>query len=312
MLEYDDVMNSQREVIYKKRRHALHGERLAVDIMNMMYDVGEQITIDAQDQGDFEGFKMNLITTLGIETPISEKEFLNENSTVIADKIFEKVIKSYKEKSEMIAKNAFPVIKNVYETQTQYENILVPVTDGMKTMQIIANLKKSYESEGKDVVLSIEKGITLGMIDDSWKEHLRELDDLKQSVQSATYEQKDPLLIYKFESFNLFKEMIQKINSEVVSFLAKGNLPMQDPNAVKEAQAPRGLDNSRLKEERTDLLSQAHSDTQGSRKSAPVTRTEKKYGRNDKVKVQYNDGRIMEKKYKMIENDISRGECRII
>jgi len=312
LLEYDDVMNAQREVIYKKRRHALHGERLAVDLMNMMYDVGEQITIDAQDQGDFDGFKMDLITSLGIETPISEKEFTNDNSTVIADKIFEVVIKSYKDKSAIIAKNAYPVIKRVYENNTQYENILIPVTDGVKTMQVIANLKKSYESEGKDVVLSIEKGITLGMIDDSWKEHLRELDDLKQSVQSATYEQKDPLLIYKFESFNLFKVMIQKINSEVVSFLVKGNLPVQDPDAVREAQAPRGIDHSRLKEERTDLLSQAHSDTQGPRKTAPVTRTEKKYGRNDKVKVQYKDGRVTEKKYKMIENDIKRGECRII
>ncbi|MBE9483903.1 MAG: preprotein translocase subunit SecA, partial [Bacteroidetes bacterium] len=292
LLEYDDVMNAQREVIYKKRRHALHGERLAVDLMNMMYDVGEQITIDAQDQDDFDGFKMDLITSLGIETPISEKEFMDDNSTVIADKIFDVVIKSYKDKAAIIAKNAYPVIKGVYENNTQYENILVPVTDGVKTIQIIANLKRSYESEGKDVVLSIEKGITLGMIDDSWKEHLRELDDLKQSVQSATYEQKDPLLIYKLESFNLFKIMIQKINNDVVSFLVKGNLPVQDPDAVREAQAPRGIDHSRLKEERTDLLSQAHSDTQGPRKTAPVTRTEKKYGRNDKVKVQYNDGRV--------------------
>jgi len=312
LLEYDDVMNAQREVIYKKRRHALHGERLAVDLMNMMYDVGEQMTIEAKDQGDFEGFKMDLITSLGIETPISEKEFMNDNSTMIADKIFDVVIKSYKDKAAIIAKNAYPVIKGVYENNTQYENILVPVTDGVKTIQIIANLKRSYESEGKDVVLSIEKGITLGMIDDSWKDHLRELDDLKQSVQSATYEQKDPLLIYKFESFNLFKIMIQKINIDVVSFLVKGNLPVQDPDAVREAQAPRGIDHSRLKEERTDLLSQAHSDTQGPRKTAPVTRTEKKYGRNDKVKVQYNDGRVAEKKYKMIENDIKRGECRII
>ncbi|MCK5764346.1 MAG: preprotein translocase subunit SecA [Bacteroidales bacterium] len=312
LLEYDDVMNAQREVIYKKRRHALHGERLAVDLMNMMYDVGEQITIDAQDQDDFDGFKMDLITSLGIETPISEKEFMDDNSTVIADKIFDVVIKSYKDKAAIIAKNAYPVIKGVYENNTQYENILVPVTDGVKTIQIIANLKRSYESEGKDVVLSIEKGITLGMIDDSWKEHLRELDDLKQSVQSATYEQKDPLLIYKLESFNLFKIMIQKINNDVVSFLVKGNLPVQDPDAVREAQAPRGIDHSRLKEERTDLLSQAHSDTQGPRKTAPVTRTEKKYGRNDKVKVQYNDGRVAEKKYKMIENDLKRGECRII
>ncbi len=312
LLEYDDVMNAQREVIYRKRRHALHGERLAVDLMNMMYDVGEQITIDMQDQGDFEGFKMELITSLGVESPISEKEFLNDSSTDIADKIFDVVHKTYRSKSESIAKTAYPVIKNVYENNTQYENILVPVTDGIKTMQVIANLKKGYESEGKDVVLSIEKGITLGMIDDSWKDHLRELDDLKQSVQSATYEQKDPLLIYKFESFNLFKIIIQKINSEVVSFLVKGNLPIQNPDNIREAQAPRGIDHSRLKEERTDLLSQAHSDTQGPQKTAPITRTEKKYGRNDKVKVQYNNGRVMEKKYKMIEHDLKRGECRII
>ncbi|MDT8394661.1 MAG: preprotein translocase subunit SecA [Bacteroidales bacterium] len=312
LLEYDDVMNAQREVIYKKRRHALHGERLAVDLMNMMYDVGEQITIDAQDQGDFESFKMSLITTLGIESPLSEKDFLNEDSTSISDMIFEKVIKNYKEKSEFIAQTAFPVIKNVYENNTQYENILVPVTDGVKTMQVIANLKRSYESNGKDVVLSIEKGITLGMIDEAWKEHLRELDDLKQSVQSATYEQKDPLLIYKFESFNLFKTMVQKINTDVVSFLVKGNLPIQDPANVREAQAPRGIDHSRLKEERTDLLSQAHANTQDQRKTEPVKRTEKKYGRNDKVKVQYNDGRVLEKKYKMIEHDLRRGECRIV
>jgi preprotein translocase subunit SecA len=312
LLEYDDVMNAQREVIYRKRRHALHGERLAVDLMNMMYDVGEQITIDMQDQGDFEGFKMELITSLGVESPISEKEFLNDSSTDIADKIFDVVHMTYRSKSESIAKTAYPVIKNVYENNTQYENILVPVTDGIKTMQVIANLKKGYESEGKDVVLSIEKGIALGMIDDAWKDHLRELDDLKQSVQSASYEQKDPLLIYKFESFNLFKIIIQKINSEVVSFLVKGNLPIQDPDNIREAQAPRGIDHSRLKEERADLLSQAHSDTQGPRKTAPVIRTEKKYGRNDRVKVQYNNGRIAEKKYKMIEHDLKRGECRII
>jgi preprotein translocase subunit SecA len=312
LLEYDDVMNAQREVIYKKRRHALHGERLAVDLMNMMYDVGEQITIEMQDNSDFEGFKMGLIMSLGIECPLSEKEFTNKNTTDIADIIFEKVVQSYKEKSAIIARTAYPVVKNVYENNTQYENILVPVTDGKKTMQIVANLKKSYESEGRDVVLSMEKGITLGMIDEEWKEHLRELDDLKQSVQSATYEQKDPLLIYKFESFNLFKNMMQKINTDVVSFLVKGNLPMRDPESVQEAQAPRGIDHSRLKEERTDLLSQAHSDTQGPRKTAPITRTEKKYGRNDKVKVQYNNGNVVEKKFKMLENDIKRGECRII
>ncbi|MBE9482009.1 MAG: preprotein translocase subunit SecA, partial [Bacteroidetes bacterium] len=311
LLEYDDVMNSQREVIYKIRRHALFGERLAVDISNMMYDVCEQIVLDYQEQRDFEGFKLELLKTLAIESPYNEKEFFSVKADEIIEKLFHNVYKNYREKSDLIAKKSYPVIKDVYERNTQYENIAIPFTDGSKTMQVIANLKKSYETQGKDVNLAIEKGITLGMIDDSWKEHLREMDDLKQSVQNAAYEQKDPLLIYKFESFELFKSMVQKINKDIDSFLIKGDIPIQDPREIQEAQAPRGLDMSKMKEERTDMLSQAYSDTQGPRKTQPV-KVDKKIGRNDKVKVRYNDGREVMKKYKHVEHEIKRGACQMV
>ncbi len=311
LLEYDDVMNSQREVIYKKRRHALFGERLAVDISNMMYDVCEQIVLDYQEQRDFEGFKLELLKTLAIESPYNEKEFFSVKADEITEKLFHNVYKNYREKSDLIAKKSYPVIKDVYERNTQYENIAIPFTDGSKTMQVVANLKKAYETQGKDVNLAIEKGITLGMIDDSWKEHLREMDDLKQSVQNAAYEQKDPLLIYKFESFELFKSMVQKINKDIDSFLIKGDIPIQDPDRIQEAQAPRGLDMSKMKEERTDMLSQAYTDTQGPRKTQPV-KVDKKIGRNDKVKVRYNDGREVMKKYKHVEHEIKRGACQMV
>ncbi|MEA3477112.1 MAG: preprotein translocase subunit SecA [Bacteroidota bacterium] len=312
LLEYDDVMNSQREVIYKKRRHALHGERLAVDITNMMYDVCEHIALEYQDQGDFEGFKLELMKSLAIESPYTEKEFFALNPTEITEQLFEKVYKNYREKSQLIADKAFPVVKEVFERNIQFENIAIPITDGIKSINAIANLKKASENGGKEINLAIEKSISLGNIDESWKDHLREMDDLKQSVQTATYEQKDPLLIYKFESFELFKTMLQKINKDITSFLIRGNLPLQDPSTVQEAKAPRGIDNTRLKEERKDLLAQSHSDTQGPRTAEPVKREEKKIGRNEKIKVRYNDGRIVEKKYKMVEHELKRGACQII
>ena len=279
LLEYDDIMNSQREVIYKKRRHALYGERLAIDVSNMMFDVIEQTIIDYQDNKDFEGFKIEMLKVFASEVSYSEKEFFSLSTEEITDKLFGEIFSNYKLKSERIAQKAFPIIKEVYENNSQYEHIAIPVTDGVKTMQVVADLKKAYNDNGREVCLAIEKGITLGMIDNSWKEHLREMDDLKQSVQNATYEQKDPLLIYKFESFELFKTMVQKINKEIDSFLIKGNLPTQDPNDISEART-RKLDRSNLKEERTDLLSQAHSNTQQEQVTQPV-KAEKKIGRNE-------------------------------
>jgi preprotein translocase subunit SecA len=279
LLEYDDVMNAQREVIYKKRRHAVFGERLSIDISNMIYDAVEQIVMDYQDSRDYEGFKMELLKVFAADSKLSDKEFLDGKKDEIVDQLFEKISENYRIKNDNIRLRAMPVIKDVFEGNSQYENIAIPITDGKKEMQVVANLKRAYENEGQEVVLAIEKGVTLSHIDNAWKEHLRELDDLKQSVQTATYEQKDPLLIYKFESFELFKSMIQRINKEIDSFLVKCHLPGQKAD-VQEAQARRRTDMSRLKTERTDLLSQAHSNTQAEQKTQPV-KVEKKVGRND-------------------------------
>ncbi len=311
LLEYDDVMNSQREVIYKKRHHALFGDRLAVDISNMMFDVIEKTILDYQEMRDFEGFRMELLKKLAIDSPYNDQEFLQNQAENMAEELFHTVYNNYREKSKIIAKKTYPVIKDVYERRTPYENIAIPITDGNKTMQAIANLKKAYEDKGKEVSLAIDKGITLSNIDNAWKDHLREMDDLKQSVQNAAYEQKDPLLIYKFESFELFKQMIQKINEQIVSFLIRADIPMQDAESVQEAQAPQGMDMSEMKEERTDLLSQAHSDTQHPQKTQPI-KAKKKIGRNEKVKVRYNDGSELVKKYKLVEHDLKRGECQLV
>ncbi|MDA3952889.1 MAG: preprotein translocase subunit SecA [Bacteroidales bacterium] len=279
LLEYDDVMNSQREVIYKKRRNALYGERLSVDIANMMSDVCESIINEYQENSDFEGFKFELLRTFSVESPFTEEKFLKEDATELTEELYKLVLETYKRKEEAIAKQAYPVIKDVYEKSGHnYENIVVPVTDGTKTIQVITNLEKSYKTEGRDLVKSYQKSAILAHIDESWKEHLRELDDLKQSVQAATYEQKDPLLIYKFESFELFKVIIDKVNRDVVATLVKGHIPIQDPDKVREAQQSRRTDYSNLQTSRPDQATGKDSEKQ--KKMQPV-RVEKKVGRND-------------------------------
>ena len=278
LLEYDDVMNNQREVIYKRRRHALFGDRLQVDIVNNIYDVCEQMANEYKDANDYEELKLSNVRTLSIDTPFDEETFNRESAAELANQLYQAAIDAYKRKSQQIQQRVWPVIKNVYETQGQtYTNIVIPITDGRKTYNIVTNLKRAYESEGKDLVTSIEKSISLLTIDDAWREHLREMDDLKQSVQNATYEQKDPLLIYKFESFNLFKAMIEKINSELVSIIMKGNLPIQDPEQVRQVEQRRQLDMSRFSTGRTE---QGQGQRPEDRKVQPV-RVDKKVGRND-------------------------------
>ncbi len=277
LLEYDDVMNAQREVIYKKRRNALFGDRLAVDIANMMFDTCEQMIIEYQEMGDFEGFTFELLRTFGVEPPFKQQEFIEGKSEKLNEMLYAKAIESYKRKNDQIAETAFPVIKEVYEKAAQkYENIAIPITDGIKTLNMIANLKKAYETNGREVSLSVEKGITLGIIDDAWKDHLREMDDLKQSVQGAAYEQKDPLLIYKFESFELFKRMIQKVNKDIISFLGKARLPVRDPAQIQKGTEKERTDMSKLQTGRSDL----HGGRAGGEKVQPV-RVEKKVGRNE-------------------------------
>ena len=248
LLEYDDVMNAQREVIYKKRRHALYGERLALDLQNMLFDLIENLVGEHLENRDFENFNLDLIRTFAVESPVSESEFLAGKTDQLTEKIFHALDEHYRQKSKLIGERAFPIIKQVFEQQgQQFENIVVPFSDGIRGVQVLAHLRKSYESNGLELIRAFERNIALALIDDAWKEHLREMDDLKQSVQNAVYEQKDPLLIYKFESFELFKKLVEEVNRDTMSFLFKGQIAVEQPQQVKQAPAQQPSDMSKLK-----------------------------------------------------------------
>jgi preprotein translocase subunit SecA len=285
LLEYDDVMNAQREVIYKRRRHALFGERLSLDISNMMYDVCEQLVTTHLEANDFENFKIDILRYLSLEPPFTEEDFFNLSAEELTDRLYNTVWDAYQRKSEMLAKQAFPVVKDVYENQgNRYENIVVPISDGTHVYQIMANLKKAYETHGLEIVRSFEKIAILITIDDAWREHLREMDDLKQSVQNAAYEQKDPLLIYKFESFQLFKKMVEDMNRQIVSMLVKAHIEGTDPHAMERAQTLRRLDMSRLsmnKQDAPSLTRPSELATNREQQKMQPIRVEKKIGRND-------------------------------
>ncbi len=279
LLEYDDVMNAQRTVIYRKRRNALDGERLGADIANMMYDVCLSVSDEYFDAGDVEGIKFELLRILSIELDINENEFRSMSQSDFTELLYANVRETHKRKTEAIANQAYPIIKSVYENQaSQYENILVPVSDGNKTYNVVVNLEKTYNSQGAEIVAAYNKTVVLKTIDDLWKEHLREMDELRQSVQSASYEQKDPLLIYKLESFNLFKTMLDKINKSVISILMKGYIPVQGAEDVREARVKSKLDLSKLKTGREDA---GYNDPSKGKSKADPVRVEKKVGRND-------------------------------
>ena len=237
LLEYDDVMNAQREVIYKRRRHALQGERLSVDVLNMIHDTTAVLVEEFHEARDFEGFKLEVIRVFSSESPFTEDEFTSSKADALIDKLVHSLVEGYSRKKETVAERAFPVIANVFETQGEkFTNIVIPFTDGIKSLNVVVNLAKTYELKGSNLPLAFEKNITLAIIDEQWKEHLREMDELKTSVQNASYEQKDPLLIYKFESFELFQKMLDRMNREVISFLFKGDLPNAENTRVSEAQ----------------------------------------------------------------------------
>ncbi|MFZ1617838.1 MAG: preprotein translocase subunit SecA [Flavobacteriales bacterium] len=303
LLEYDDVMNKQRQVIYKRRRNALFGERLKLDVLNMFHDVATTITEEYQPEGDFEGFRMELFRKLSIESPVNEEKFKSGRTADIADTVFEAAMEGYRRRGQQTAAQALPVISDVFLNQgKQYENIVVPITNGMKTMQVVTNLQKAYKSEGRDIIDSIEKYITLAIIDNEWKEHLREMDDLRRDVQNASIEQKDPLLIYKLESFKLFDAMIDRISNEVVEFLVRAGLPTAEP-AVQQAQEPKPTrEEQRMQTSRTEVPAYAGASTgaaaqqaqrptptgtqrmpppQGPRQPVQPVHVEKKVGRND-------------------------------
>jgi preprotein translocase subunit SecA len=266
LLEYDDVMNSQRTVIYKRRHHALFGERLKLDILNMFYEVSAGIVAEYHEAGDFDGFQLDVFRKLSTESPVDADGFKKLKAEELTEQLYEAAMAAYERHGAKLAAQAMPVITDVFLNQgQQYENIVVPITDGLKTMQVVANLQKCYKSQGHELSASIEKYITLAIIDNEWKEHLREMDELRRSVQNAAIEQKDPLLIYKLESFNLFKAMIERINGDVVGFLAKAGLPTAEPQ-VQQAQAPRAPQ-QRMETSRTEVPQFS-----GGRSSAPAPR----------------------------------------
>lgn len=311
LLEYDDIMNAQREVIYKRRRHALYGERLQVDIVNMIYDTCDAIVLNNKINNDYSNFEFELIRFSSTTSPFSKEDFATKDERELVEELFDVVYKHYQRKIERSAIAAFPVIKDVYEKQgDRYERIVVPFTDGIKTLQVVTNLKDAYESQGQKLVEDFEKNITLAIIDDTWKDHLRKMDDLKQSVQNATYEQKDPLLIYKFEAFELFKGMLEKVNKEVLSFLFKGELPSQSPQQVSQAREQKQEKVQLSKAEFNSPTQEAQTNqTQSQQITETIVRTERKIGRNEKVSIKnIATGEAKSVKYKQAIPLIEKGQ----
>ncbi len=280
LLEYDDVMNSQREVIYTKRRHALFGDRIGIDFANMMYDTCVSLVSSSQGAIEFEEFKFELLRILSLECPVSEQEYLKLSQEELTERIYQAVLEIYNNRVQTIAKQANPVIQQVFTTQSAtYKNIVVPISEGRRIFQVVTNLEKAAKTEGRELVRSFLKTIILVSIDEAWKEHLRELDELKQSVQNASYEHKDPLLIYKFESFDLFQAMLEKVNKEVVSSVLKAHIPLQAKAEEAQERRNSSMNNMQTKKEDT-TPSNAPQDTRQQQKTMPV-HNELKIGRND-------------------------------
>ena len=315
LLEYDDVMNAQREVIYERRRNALYGERLELDILNMLYETCEDLVLNAKAANDFDSLKLNVISILGMEFSVSADDFSKTPEADLSRKLYDAALDSYHRKNTLITSKALPILNQIMKDKgATIQDVLVPFTDGKKQIGVSAPLEKSIKTEGREMINSMEKMVTLSMIDQSWKEHLRDMDDLKQSVQNAVYEQKDPLLVYKFEGFQSFKVFIGKVNEECVSFLMKAQIPIQDSNQVQEARQQRSAKN--YKESKAESASALASRTQTNRapveKTAPV-QSLKLAGRNDRVNVQYQNGEVKKDvKFKTVEDDIKSNKCVII
>jgi preprotein translocase subunit SecA len=317
LLEYDDVMNAQREVVYKRRRHALFGERLKLDIANMLYDTCEVIIQDSKASNNFKDFEFDLIRYFSITSPVSESDFTRLSEIELTGKVYKEALKYYSEKTERSAREAFPIIQNVYEDKNnQFERIVVPFTDGVKSLNVVTDLKRAYDSKGKQLVADFEKNITLAIVDEAWKKHLRKMDELKQSVQLAVHEQKDPLLIYKFEAFNLFNAMLNGVNKEVISFLFKGDLPQQSAPAIQEAKQVVSKENYKTSKDEITSSESANreaGETQQRQVTETIVRDMPKINRNDTVTIQnVANGQTQEMKFKKAESLIATGQWVIV
>jgi len=320
LLEYDDVMNAQREVVYKRRYHALFGERLRVDFANMIFDTAEIIADTNKAANDYKNFEFELIRYFSMSSPLTKEQFDTLSVQEIASTVYKAAFDHYKEKMQRNAEIAFPVIKNVYENQRdKFKRIVVPFTDGVKTLQVVTDLEKAYESKGKQLITDFEKNITLAIIDDAWKTHLRKMDELKQSVQLAVHEQKDPLLIYKFEAFELFKSTIDQVNKDVISFLFKGELPTEE-STISEARQTRKKEKLETSKEEIPNMDEraAQNRAAGNTQRQPevvetIVRDRPKIGRNDRVTIKHvMSGENKTLKYKQAEPLIAKGEWVLI
>jgi preprotein translocase subunit SecA len=286
LLEYDDVMNSQRTVIYAKRKNALFGERLDVDLSNTIFDVIEDVVSEYKESSNYAGLQLEIIRLFSFDVEMSQDEFAGSTIAKLTDRIFAEVTDFYHRKQQAIAEQAYPVLKDVFDARGEYvENIVVPFTDGIHGIQVAVPLKKAIENHGLEVFKSFEKNVTLSLIDDAWKEHLREMDELKQSVQNAVYEQKDPLLVYKFEAFELFRSMLANVNKEVVSFLFRGGIPQQqEPDEIQEARPQPKTDMRQMRTSKPELMQDGSgielADMPDAPKATPI-RVDPKIGRND-------------------------------
>ncbi len=323
LLEYDDVMNSQRNAIYRKRKNALFGDRLDLDIDTTFQEIAASIVEYNVQNGDFENFKLESIMYLAVESPISEEEFFKADETALTKKMYELTREAYTRKNTAIVEQAFPVVSQVYENQRdQYENMVIPFFDGRRKINLVVNLIDSFEKKGTNITKELEKIVTLAIIDQEWKEHLREMDDLRTSVRNAQYEQKDPLLIYKLESFELFRGMMDQLNKDTLSFLMRAHLPSpEEERQAAKRQMPKQTDVSKLQAGRTDLTQASQQNQQvASRqqngqpiKRKPEVREVRKIGRNDRVKVlNVRSGETKEMKFKQAEHLIANGLWQLV
>ena len=319
LLEYDDVMNSQRNIIYTLRKNALEGDRLQIDITNIMFDTIEEIVIQNKGSNDYKNFEFELITTFSMTSPITENEFLESSEDDLIQSLYEELNTFYTNKKKLNRTLALPIIKNVYENKgNSFKRIVVPFTDGKKVINIVTDLKKSYESNGENLINDFEKNISLAIIDEKWKNHLRKMDDLKQSVQLAVHEQKDPLLIYKFEAYELFKSMIHILNKELLSFLFKSNLPDNQGN-IKDASSGSSKNNDYQTTKQESLNSDELAERArrvgagaSNQKVETVTREIPKIGRNEKVEIKNStSGEVKAMKFKQAEKFLQSGEWEI-
>lgn len=315
LLEYDNVMNSQREVIYRRRRNALFGERLKLDILTMFYDMSEELVNNARAGEGYEAFRLNALSTFSIDFNLSEEDFNKMPAEQIAHNLYEQALDHYDRKNKILAEQALVRLKEIHRTNgATIENILVPFTDGTRQIGVVVGLNKAIESGNSELILAMEKIITLAIIDQQWKEHLRDMDDLKQSVQNAVYEQKDPLLIYKFEGFEAFKRFVGRVNNESASFLIKAVIP-DSGGQVQEARSQKRQRFTEQKDESRSLLSGGGQQQAPARQPERVdpVKSDKLAGRNEKVSVQYADGKVLKDvKYKRVEEDIKSGKCVVI